>query len=229
MNRTKGNIIMLCLCFVAVSCNRTVERYDEPRVRENYIQAYYSIDSLSFHSFSASDNSLKLVGKGKWLSASENDYYKDYYDDKHNTIPLALGATAAYSNCFDKIEIVSNTDFNGIAAGGSLSAVVKFVALSPCKWLFSGCESCYDWANIPDDYTKCKYVIPEGKVRLALYPVDKLVSELTADDLVLLMYRPGGYFGFVFLESPENKDHIITITFFEKDKNYSVKKSLHFD
>lgn len=221
-------ILPLCSGLALLSCGRIFERQDVPRVRENFIQAYYTIDSLSFHSFRSTERSIKLTASGKWLSTEENEYYKSLYDDTHNHIPLAPGATAAYTNIFDRIEIVSDTDFNEIAAGTSLGEIVKFVAISPYKWLLSGCGASYDWSVIPEDFEKCKFEIPAGSVKKGLYPVDKLVSELTPDDLVLLMRKPGGFFCFVFEQIPENKEHNMTITFFEGDKSYTVKRQLSF-
>jgi len=111
--------------------------------------------------------------------------------------------------------VTSDRDFNNIPAGASLATKVRYIAYSPYKWLTSGCSQTYSWDQMPSDYTKFgnrHFQIPE------LFPVNGLLSEITPEDLKLLIVS---HICFYFIETPAIKEHKITVTFYEKEKSIS--------
>ena len=136
-------------------------------------------------------------------------------------------------NRFDKIDIVSNADFNDIPAGQSLAS--KFEFFSTSAWpIFrkdpdmictegSGHYNKVISSYLDTDFGKKFHNYPFNDF---FKPVHKDISELTSDDLYLLSAELHAQNRMsaclVAKEVPEIKEHIFTISYYEGDKVWSV-------
>jgi hypothetical protein len=121
------------------------------------------------------------------------------------------------------IEIVSNHDFDEEhPAGTSLGDLVSFYSYTAKPYIDSGYVE-YDWGVNPG------YV---GDGKQPFYPIDKKVSELTQDDLMLL-YGTGGHLWYIYLKfdlPTLSKQHRITVTFTdERGRTFSDTIAMNFE
>ena len=134
-----------------------------------------------------------------------------------------------YVNTFTGVDIISDTEFNGIAAGESIASKVMLFALSPYKWLSSKQSFYYDWNNCPIDvnmilgdereYEYSTELIPQ------IHPVFKYISDIDASDL---RYLNADYVFLYFPEVPEQKEHTFTLVFKEGEKEYKGSYNMTF-
>lgn len=145
------------------------------------------------------------------------------YDDTHFNSYFGIpGGYSVYGNDFTAVDLISDTDFNGIKAGESLGGVVKLLALSPYRWLTSGSKVTFDWNQYNDDlFLSCI-----EKTIAQLFPVNGFLKDLTAEDLKLLGTRPLQLY---FTELPSIKEHTLTITFYEGESSYAASTKVVFE
>ena len=129
--------------------------------------------------------------------------------------------TSALVNKFDKIDIVSNSDFNEIPAGESLAS--KFEFFSSTAWpIFQANDN----AEIRIKDTDFHKIFEYYPFNYLFEPIHKDVSNLTPDDLYLLYSFVGDreHMSACLMakEVPEIKEHIFTISYYEGDKVWSV-------
>ena len=123
------------------------------------------------------------------------------------------GPTDALAHKFDRIDIISNTNFNGIPAGESLASKFDFYSSSAWPAIQAGRSENVgggtDFAKQFGFYPFCSMYTPLHK------SLDKVIPE----DLYLLDAHLAV---FVAKEVPEIKEHIFTISYYEGDKVWSV-------
>ena len=181
--------------------------------------------SLSSAIYFGNQESIKVMGESEHYYMPESLRDGDKYDDYHYNSVQIPGGYSAYVNEFQKIEVVSDVEFNGVPAGESIADKVMIFALTPYFWLKSGSTVTYDWStsNVEHSffsYLTRFYTLPQ------MYLVNKKLSFLTEDDLQLLC--PDNIY-FRFIEKPEIKTHNITISFIEKDKSLESSVEVIFE
>ena len=189
---------------------------DHPGVREHIVSQFINVSSieLRYNEYEENNGLFSIGSNGNYADKETRERlwkeYDDYHYNKVQVEPLHVSM-----NDFIKIDVTSDRDFNNIPAGASLATKVRLIAVSPKKWLMSGGARTYSWDQMPSDYTKFgnrHFQIPE------LFPVNGLLSEITPEDLKLLIVS---HICFYFIETPAIKEHKITVTFYEKEKSIS--------
>lgn len=189
---------------------------DHPGVREHIVSQFLNVSSieLRYNEYEENNGLFYFENKGEYADNETRERlwkeYDDYHYNKVQVEPLLVSM-----NDFIKIDVTSDRDFNNIPAGASLATKVRLIAVSPKKWLMSGGARTYSWDQMPSDYTKVgnrHFQIPE------VFPVNGLLSEITPEDLKLLIVS---HICFYFIETPAIKEHKITVTFYEKEKSIS--------
>lgn len=148
----------------------------------SYIQVYVAAESFNVNPLDKNGRLCRLVAEGKRQSGEE--FYTVFNDNmyKREIVPFS---TEAIFNTFVAMDLVSDSDFDERhGAGTSLSDIVRFVGASAYDYIQSGCTTSYDWRTPP-----AIYETPHLKgwfCELGYAPVEKLLSELGKDDLVLI-------------------------------------------
>ena len=76
-----------------------------------------------------------------------------FYGDTHYNKPTYPGGPYVLCNEFERIDVISDRDFNDIPAGSSLDSVVELLAASAKPFIDSGYDSSYGWPdNAPAAY-----------------------------------------------------------------------------
>ncbi len=70
-----------------------------------------------------------------------------FYGDTHYNKPTCPGGPYVLCNEFERIDVVSDKDFNDIPAGSSLGSVVEFFAVSAKPFIDSGYNPSYGWSD----------------------------------------------------------------------------------
>jgi hypothetical protein len=170
---------------------------------------------------------IRIVAKGDVVSNQKSaefieliDHFGDNaYNRRRMTHPYP-----AIANEFDAIEITSNKDFSeDLSAGASLAGVLKLLAISPAKYIKSKYTEPFKWAeNEPEEFKGLSFNNDRG-----YYPVFKTVSELTAEDMLLI--NPDLFF-LRFTEIPSiNKEHTFIITLKYGGKSLSTNVDVVFE
>lgn len=126
--------------------------------------------------------------------------------------------TQCYADEFTALDVYSSADFGNIKAGESLADIVMFRGATAKPYI----DGNYSLENVDiQDYTRLeqelgKYNFPYGLLRPEnFYPICKRASELKPEEMILL----STYFMSIrFMETPEIKEHTITIVLRTKDK-----------
>lgn len=132
---------------------------------------------------------VDFIGEGEWdiaMSGEKKDFYNSLCE-KHNDVfynrRVRIYNNVVDTRCFRdfvNLEVWSSADWDAEhPAGTLLNDLARFYSNTP-------------WPYIQSGYTQKYHEQPNGEY----YPVDKLISELTPDDMTLLP-REGFYFWFV--------------------------------
>lgn len=180
---------------------------------------------------------------------SKGDSYKQYIAlcEKHNdmsydhTVSVISGGDfggPAYAKCdFTHLAVTSDKDFDAShPKGQSLNDIVRFIAFSPNKFIQSGYKKKYDYTKDNSLSNIFRQIVSIGIVSNSklyespqpYHPIDKLVSELEEEDLILLGYEVcSPIFCLSFEKEPEmgNETHNITITL-DTDDGRTFTKSI---
>jgi len=135
------------------------------------------------------------------------------------------------SNEILSINVVSNTDFNSeYPAGSSLAGLVRFLSVSPIRFIQSGYRETFNWNNVCEEIRKL--LLEESRIFLCNpenhFPIKGRLADLTQEDFLLLgtgedsgwrpdhayAFTPGYFFGYLtFEQQPEISGvHEITVT-----------------
>lgn len=201
----------------------------------SYVVAYNSIQSIELSNIPSVPSGI-LIGCGNERpivlytfksSGEEKDRY-DWLCQKHNDLnfnqyyQMPAGALVEGPTFNDKdfssIGIVSDQDYDAShPAGTDLSDIVRFMSWSPLKYIRSGYSSFYhyDPQFLSDSF---KTIMPlyfsfQSQTDATCYPIDKMISALEADDLILLGNDSPGLLGILSFETPpaEQKERTITV------------------
>ena len=225
----KLNFITVVLIALAIftSCDRTITE----SIR-SYVVNYANYDSL-YLDISNSENIRLSWGKQisvvDWNSKGRLKIVYDSLCEKKNDMNYYKKISYIgypferhyYMGNISNIDIISNNDFDpSHHAGSKLNDLVRFISVSPNKFIQSGYKDTYNWNdNCPSSFKqetemtdRLKY---DSETMKSHSPIDKLLSEVTPSDMILIGDGLGGRFiGYLLFESsPEiNKTHKLTIT-----------------
>lgn len=172
----------------------------------NYIGLYMEGKTIDFMSYKDSVAFRKLSEK---------------YGDTSFNSKLVPFTNKVIGDEFTSIEITSDKDFDAKhKKGDSLADLVTMEATSPRKFILNGYKEDDDMNDLSSDYVPIHYTRSYG-----YWPVNKLVSELSPEDLLLLDTKV--YFKFNSLPETE-RIHTITIVFKNAEKEISVSTEMVF-
>ena len=214
----------------------------------SYVLSYYSVDSIKLSlridtsekkgifispTPTTSSGRLRLLctynskGNGQTifdaLCLKHNDMSYNRTVKIHDPGDLPLHQYSGVD--FSAIRIVSDSDFDAAhPAGTDLGDIVRYAYFSPKKYIDSGYIDEFDWATA-DGLAGELYATYASRFE---HPVEKMVSELTPDDLILL-----GIYDLGFLQFETNptfsQTHRLTVTMTTDDgRELSASKDLEF-
>lgn len=219
-------LVFLLPVFLSLSCSKTTYDWTLPR-SPNLIDSYLRMTGLSFNFYPAT-KSLRIFDKGKeYIYGEEKKALTAKYGDTFFNRPLMHGTYGAFANEFTGITVTSDTDFNDISAGENIGAKMRIVAVSPYKWLMSKGSLTYDWTSVPADFQLLMTAaIAAEFFRKENHPVNKVLTALTPEDLLLMNYS---FVNLIFEETPEIKTHNLTVSFYDGENVISETKTIIFD
>ena len=203
----------------------------------SYVACYTTLEAFSL-SVEPSDSHCLLVesdGEFSWCGLHSTGAEKDRYDElcrKHKdltyngyySIYKSLDIeSVTFNDCdFTEITVTSDKDFDERhPAGTPLSDLVRFMSWSPYRYILSGYSSyCqYDKSDVSEAFDRLMriylgYSMSKNASKGTCYPIDKLVKDLAAEDLVLLGYNSPGLLGLLYFEqSPSTEgEYVITVS-----------------
>lgn len=221
------NIFICVILVLGCACNKiTNENEGRNGISSKLIDKYLVMSNLNF-SFNASTMSLHLFDEGnQWVSGAEMEALTKKYDDTHFNQRLYPGTYASFANEFAGITVTSDADFNGVKPGDNLGGLIRIVAVSPYKWLLSKGTLTYDWTSVPSDYKILLGDNADEFLRPQNHPVNKVLTTLTPEDLLLLNVN---CVFLIFAEVPEVKSHNLTVSFNDGTNVISVTKAVSFE
>lgn len=223
-------ISVLCLLFLLNSCD-----VYKSEICPAYVIRYVGVDSLTLRADQyVPENCIWLTGH-VWpirdYRLHSNGKDKEKYDQlcnkhndvKYNTRRQFLNGTfdessAPYSEYdFEEITVTSDMDFDDAhPAGSNLADIVRFMSKSPYKYIQSNYSSFYryDESSLSEAFVDKMINVYCGSWKNdpqnPNYPIDKLVKDLTAEDLILLPYS----FGMLHFEKAPDTvpEHTVTVS-----------------
>ena len=165
---------------------------------EYYVDRYRGLTGLKVGGYNPQDSTLSIhyIAFDIEDQATERKRWGDI--DGYFLHGSATPFISALSHAFDKITIISDSDFNGIPPGDDLGITGTAVHIIEQK---------------------------KNDGVYSFWPVEKKLDELTIADLSLLEC---GWVYFKFLELPDQQIHHITLTYFEGDKAWSQSAMIDF-
>ena len=131
---------------------------------------------------------------------------------------------------FIEIDIVSNNNFDSEhPAGTSLKDIVRFVSVSPKKFIDSGYKETFNWRrNRPEIFKKDSMVLSLFQRETENYfPINRLLKDMGRDEMQML---PANTHGILFFDKKPtaDKEHKLKVTIYignnRKLVNYITKK-----
>ena len=182
---------------------------------KHYVQQYIDVDLLSTGN---NENPVRIHCKGQAYGGAQ---FSDRYADNGYNRTIAVNSTRVILNCFTKIDLVSDSDFDDRHNAGSSLADIVFVAgVSPYKYIKSGYTETYDWQNRPAAFTELALNLNFWSTN---FPIYRRLSEISGEDLALMERT----FFLVFEAQPTlSKTHKMTLTVTD---NTGKKIPLAFD
>lgn len=225
MTHCGKRILWVCIAAAVLLSGCTV--YERTMCR-SYITIYNNLRSIQLNLSPAAPNTI-LINPGSERpvveytmvsSGAEKEEYErlcrkhnDLSWNQYRSLPKGMPGGLAYNDKdFVSIDVVCGTRFDDEhPAGASLGDVVRFMSWSPYRYIHSGYT--YYHYNPEDISEYFRSIIPEflGPDLLSeqkdncCYPIDKMLADLTAEDMILLGYGPW-YMGFLHFEkTPSEK------------------------
>lgn len=206
------------------SCN--VMTYN---VFSSYVNTYYDYDSIAlsvtdYGNIRISNDTISTHHEYYWNSTGQNKVVYDSLCQAHNDLSYnkergyIVGPDWGHCSVFDiaHIDVVSNANFDEQhPAGTSLNDLIYFISVSPKKFIDSGYNYSYDWANETPQIFEIEpemYNFRNSSESSNYSPINKRLSEMSVDEMVML---PPNYFGYlIFDSSPISiKEHTFKVTF----------------
>lgn len=176
----------------------------------SYVVCYTNLKSVELSAESSNSRCI-VVNSGCDFSKScglhSSGDKKDRYNQlcqKHNDLSYnqyrLIGGTLDEESVtyldsdFSEITVTADKDFDAThPAGANLSDLVRFMSWSPYKYILSGYSKYYhyDKSDVSEAFDTLMriYINKEyfdNATEATCYPIDKLIKDLTSDDLILL-------------------------------------------
>ena len=115
---------------------------------------------------------------------------------------------------FKEIDVVSDKDFDAEhPAGTSLKDIVRFVSISPKKFIDSGYKETFNWRrNRPEIFKKDSIIqIMFLSETESYFPINGLLKDIGSDEMQMLPVNTHGIL-FFDKEPTAEKEHLLTVT-----------------
>lgn len=224
-------LFIICSSYLMSSCFLGFESRHNELLR-SYVVDYYSVDFIELKSSTSASGYMVITiepgpatGMGlesRWLGGHySSGRFKENYDAlclKHNdmgynkTIKIRNPGELPnhkYSGIdFTSIHIISDSDFDvEHPAGTDLGNIIRYAYYSPKKYIDSGYVDEFDW-TIASGLAGEFYASTASPFE---HPIEKLVSELTSNDMILLGIYSLGILHFE-RQPTLSQTHSITVT-----------------
>ena len=151
------------------------------------------------------------------------------YNQKRSYIVAPLWGRCSAID-FKEIDVISDKDFDSEhPAGTSLKDIVRFVSVSPKKFIDSGYKETFNWRrNRPEIFKKDSMVLSLFQRETENYfPINRLLKDMGRDEMQML---PANTHGILFFDKKPtaDKEHKFKVTIYignnRKLVNYITKK-----
>jgi len=202
------------------SCDRA--RY---HVFRSYITEYCYSEDIDLDTTKAGNIIIRGKGRVKHYSWRDEGGEKTTYEAlcrKHNDLTYnkkreyhlrpEWGVCSAVD--FREIDIVSDKDFDSEhPAGTSLKDIVRFVSISPKKFIDSGYKETFNWEKNEPDFFAKDSMIPTmfQSETWNSFPINGLLKDIGTDEMQMLPVNTHGIL-FFDKEPTAEKEHTLTVT-----------------
>ena len=213
------------------SCDRA--RY---HVFKSYVTRYCKFEDIGIDTKKAGNIIIRGKGRVKQYSWRDEGGEKTTYEAlcrKHNDLTYnkkreyrlspEWGVCSAID--FKEIDIVSNKDFDAEhPAGTSLKDIVRFVSVSPKKFIDSGYKETFNWRrNRPEIFKKDSMILSLFQRETENYfPINRLLKDIGTDDMQMLPVNTHGIL-FFDKEPTAEKEHTLTVTIYIGERKKLVR------
>jgi len=213
------------------SCDRA--RY---HVFKSYVTRYCKFEDIGIDTTKAGNIIIRGKGRVKQYSWRDEGGEKTTYEAlcrKHNDLTYnkkreyrlspEWGVCSAID--FKEIDIVSNKDFDAEhPAGTSLKDIVRFVSVSPKKFIDSGYKETFNWRrNRPEIFKKDSMILSLFQRETENYfPINRLLKDIGTDDMQMLPVNTHGIL-FFDKEPTAEKEHTLTVTIYIGERKKLVR------
>ena len=213
------------------SCDRA--RY---HVFKSYVTRYCKFEDIGIDTTKAGNIIIRGKGRVKHYSWRDEGGEKTTYEAlcrKHNDLTYnkkreyrlspEWGVCSAID--FKEIDIVSNKDFDAEhPAGTSLKDIVRFVSVSPKKFIDSGYKETFNWRRNRPEIFKKDYIIQIMFQRETenYFPINMLLKDIGKDEMQMLPVNTHGIL-FFDKEPTAEKEHTLTVTIYIGERKKLVR------
>ena len=213
------------------SCDRA--RY---HVFKSYVTRYCKFEDIGIDTTKAGNIIIRGKGRVKHYSWRDEGGEKTTYEAlcrKHNDLTYnkkreyrlspEWGVCSAID--FKEIDIVSNKDFDAEhPAGTSLKDIVRFVSVSPKKFIDSGYKETFNWRrNRPEIFKKDSMILSLFQRETENYfPINRLLKDIGTDEMQMLPVNTHGIL-FFDKEPTAEKEHTFTVTIYTREGKMFVR------
>ena len=204
------------------SCDRA--RY---HVFKSYVTRYCKFEDIGIDTTKAGNIIIRGKGRVKQYSWRDEGGEKTTYEAlcrKHNDLTYnkkreyhlrpEWGVCSAVD--FREIDIVSDKDFDAEhPAGTTLKDIVRFVSISPKKFIDSGYKDTFNWRrNRPEIFKKDSIIqIMFLSETESYFPINGLLKDIGSDEMQMLPVNTHGIL-FFDKEPTAEKEHTLTVTIY---------------
>lgn len=203
-------IILMC------SCQEQVDDIGKSTFSKHYISDFTIAESLTMKQDANNALVVNLYLDGEKFHGGDQyeTFCNEFGDITYNrAVSQDPSVVMSYSNRFDSLDITSDSDFNDVKVGETLSEKVIYRSATAMPYIDSGYLIGGAWTQ--DVLNELESVGFEYWPDLCFHPVVKKLSDLTSDELLL---SPFGFMSLRFIESPSIKEHTLTVVFREGNK-----------
>ena len=213
------------------SCDRA--RY---HVFKSYVTRYCKFEDIGIDTTKAGNIIIRGKGRVKQYSWRDEGGEKTTYEAlcrKHNDLTYnkkreyhlrpEWGVCSAVD--FREIDIVSDKDFDSEhPAGTSLKDIVRFVSISPKKFIDSGYKETFNWRrNKPQIFRKDSIIqIMFLSETESYFPINGLLKDIGTDEMQMLPVNTHGIL-FFDKEPTTEKEHTLTVTIYISERKKLVR------
>ena len=224
-------LLSLVTALLYQSCDRA--RY---HVFKSYVTRYCKFEDIGIDTTKAGNIIIRGKGRVKQYSWRDEGGEKTTYEAlcrKHNDLTYnkkreyhlrpEWGVCSAVD--FREIDIVSDKDFDAEhPAGTSLKDIVRFVSVSPKKFIDSGYKETFNWRrNRPEIFKKDSMVLSLFQRETENYfPINRLLKDIGKDEMQML---PVNTHGILFFDKKPtaDKEHKLKVTIYTREGKKFVR------